>query len=533
MKSKKGYLNFILHAHLPFVRHPEYPRFLEEDWLFEAISETYLPLLRIFYRLREDKVPFRLTFSVSPTLVAMLADSLLQGRYIQHLDRLLELLDKEVDRTADDPDMNKVVKMYLESYLANKHDYFHIFNKNILTGFKDLEKTGHLELITTAATHSFLPCYQEFPTTINAQIQIAIDSHAYHFGKMPNGIWLPECGYYPGLEDVLKDNDLKYFFSSAHGILFAENKPISGVYAPTICKNGTTVFARDIASSKAVWSESEGYPGDVDYRDFYRDIGYDLPLDYISPYIHDNHIRVNTGLKYYRITSKQTDDKKVYIRENAEKKIIEHADNFIYSRKKQFFAVSQKIDQTPFINSPFDAELFGHWWFEGPLWLETVIRKIAQDDDIELMTPSAYLELQKETKFEQIDPVFASWGNNGFSEVWLDGSNDWIYPLIHGAIEKMEDLVERFPNERSLQERILNQAAREILLAEASDWPFIMYMGTTVSYATKRVKEHISNFNRIYNNFCRNEMDTEWITSIEKKNNLFPFIDYRIFAKTK
>lgn len=531
MKNSKGSLCFVLHAHLPFVRHPEYPRFLEEDWLYEGISETYLPLLRMFRRLKADNVPFNLTFSISPTLAAMLSDDLLQERYIQHVDRLLELGEKEIDRTVGEPEVNKLAKMYYELFKSNREDFIGIYKKNILNGFKEFEKSGNLELITTSATHAFLPCYQDFPSAIRSQVQIAVDSHIHHFGKVPSGFWLPECGFYPGVEDYLKESDLNYCFSSAHAVLFAEDKPKAGVYAPVHCKNGTAVFARDIASSKSVWSPIDGYPGDVDYRDFYRDIGYDLPLDYIGPYIHDDKIRVNTGYKYFRITGKNTDDKRTYNVDSAMAKVADHAENFIYNRKKQVNHVSEYMDKHPIVVSPFDAELFGHWWFEGPQWLEAVFRLAAEDEDISLITPSEYLKNEKNP--EQVNPVFSSWGNNGFSEVWLDGSNDWIYPLIHGAMKKMEDLIERFPDETSLKKRILDQAAREILLAQSSDWPFIMYMGTTVSYATKRVKQHIANFNRIYNNLCRSEMDTEWVTSIEKKNNLFPFIDYRMLGKKK
>lgn len=523
-----GSLNLILHAHLPFVRHPEYPRFLEEAWLYEAINETYLPLLRVFNRLSAEKIPFKLSFSLSPTLLAMLSDPLLQNRYVEQVDRLLELTDKEMERTQSDPQLHRVVQLYLDLLLLNKQEFLHLYNKNIVTAFKELEKSGHLELMTTAATHAFLPYYQEFPASVEAQVKTAIDSHYFYFGHAPKGFWLPECGYYPGLEEVLAEHDIRYFISSAHGLLFAENPPSANVYAPVVCKNNVAVFPRDIASSQAVWGEENGYPGDPDYRDFYRDVGFDLPLDYIRPYIEDG-IRVNTGLKYYRVTSKTSDDKKVYDPDAASLKVLEHAKNFIYQRRRQLKAAHEKYGVTPLINAPFDAELFGHWWFEGPQFIEAVIRKIAAEPDIALSTPSDFLETHSD--FEQTDPVFSSWGINGFGEVWLDGSNDWIYLLIHGALEQMQDLAERFPEETGLRERVLNQAAREILLAQASDWPFIMYTGTAVQYATRRVKEHIANFNRIYTNFSHLEMDTEWVTDLEKKDNLFPFIDYRLFRK--
>lgn len=527
--QKKGYLNFVLHAHLPFVRHPEYECFLEENWLFEAISETYLPLLRVFNRLNDDNIPFRITLSISPTLASMLGDELLQNRYIVHLERLIELGEKEVDRTKNDPDFAPVARMYLDLFRQNLTDYTELYRNNILRGFRSLEKEGYLEIITTTATHSFLPLYENYPETIEAQIQTAIIFHGRAFGREPEGFWLPECGYFPGLEKQLKSYNLKYFFTAAHGILFAGEKSPYGVYAPVVTPNGVAAFGRDIPSSHAVWSAEEGYPGDASYREFYRDIGFDLPVDYIGPYIHDGEIRVNTGFKYYSVTGK-TDNKLPYRPSKAAKKAEEHAENFLYNRLKQVDKLATIMDRPPVIVCPYDAELFGHWWFEGPLWLEQLFRKIHQrQDGLELVTPTDYLK-----KFPQNPegtPSFSSWGNNGYSEVWLDGSNDWIYRHIHKAIDRMSELVSRFPDENGLKVRALNQAAREVLLSQASDWPFIIKTGTTVPYAEKRIKEHLYNFTRIYENLSRNTVKTEWLTRIEKRNNVFPDIDYRIFKR--
>ena len=176
--------------------------------------------------------------------------------------------------------------------------------------------------------------------------------------------------------------------------------------------------------------------------------------------------------------------------------------------------------------------LFGHWWFEGPQWLEFLIRKIhSEGENIILATPSDYLSENR--SFHVGTPSFSSWGNNGYAEVWLDGSNDWIYRHVHKAIERMSELVARFPNETGLKQRTLNQAAREVLLSQASDWPFIMKTGTAVQYATRRIKEHLFNFNKIYDGLCRNSVKTEWLTNLEKKDNLFSDIDYRLFASKK
>jgi 1,4-alpha-glucan branching enzyme len=400
--------------------------------------------------------------------------------------------------------------------------------KKILRGFDYYAKKGRLELITTTATHAYLPLYENYPEAIHAQVQLAVQSHAKIFGKSPRGFWLPEFGYYPEVEAFLKEAGVRYFFVSAHGLLFVPERPNYGVYAPLECPNGLAAFGRDLASANAVWSSEEGYPGDPAYREFYRDIGYDLPLDYIGPYVQDGPIRIYTGLKYCAITGK-TDTKKPYNPEAALRKVEEHAENFVYNRVKQVKKLSEFMDRPPVITCPFDAELFGHWWFEGPKWIEMLFRKIRDVEEIEPVFPGDYLKIQPDNQRAQ--PVFSSWGNKGYSEVWLDGSNDWIYRHAHKAIERMSELVERYPNEKGLKGRALNQAAREVLLSQASDWPFIMHTGSTVPYAEKRVKEHIHNFIRIYDALCSGVVSTEWLTKLEKKNTVFPDMDYRIFRK--
>ncbi|TFG64599.1 MAG: DUF1957 domain-containing protein [Spirochaetales bacterium] len=523
----KGYIAFVLHAHLPFVRHPEYEYFLEENWLYEAISETYLPLLRVFRTLDEEQVPYKLTMSISPTLASMLSDELLQNRYLRHLKRLIQLAESECERTANDIHFSPVARMYRDLFTLNLKEFTEVYRKNILRGFKELSKKGRIELITSAATHSYLPLYEKYPEAIFAQLQTAVMTHARTFCEEPAGFWVPECAYSPGLEKHLKIFNFKYFFTAAHGVLFAEEKPKYGVYAPIYCPNGVAAFGRDLASSHAVWSSEEGYPGDFSYRDFYRDLGYDLPLDYIGPYIHENNIRINTGFKYYAITGK-TDVKQPYNIEDAGKKAEEHADNFIYNRLKQVSKLAPLMDRPPLIVSPYDAELFGHWWFEGPLWFEYVLRKLNDvSGDLTMVTASEYLSLYPDN--QKTLPCYSSWGNKGYSEVWLNASNDWIYRHTHKAIERMVELVHRFPDEKGLKKRALNQAAREVLLSQASDWPFIMKTGTTVPYAVKRVKEHVLNFTRIYEELCKNSINTEWLTSVEKRNNIFPDIDYNVF----
>nr|MDA3849864.1 DUF1957 domain-containing protein [Spirochaetaceae bacterium] len=421
-------------------------------------------------------------------------------------------------------------EMYNQHYLFCLDYYENTLNRNLINKFKIFQEKGYLEILTTSATHCFLPHYKEFPQNIDAQIYSALQFHESNFKESPQGFWFPECGYYPGLEKTLKKYGIDYFISSAHGILYADERPKYGLYAPVQCPNGVSAFGRDRASSESIWSSDDGFPSNSVYRDFYRDIGFDLPNDYIGQFIGDGTFRINTGLKYHKITGRDSlENKDLYDIEDGRAQAEIDAESFVANRLRQAETLSQLMDRPPMILCPFDAELFGHWWFEGTMFLEQVIRKIHKQSELHLATPGDYLENYPINQTAQ--PSFASWGERGYGQVWLDGSNDWIYRHTHELIERMSELAERYPDESGLKERTLNQAAREVLLAQASDWPFIIKTGTTVPYATKRLKEHINDFNLIYDTLCRNSVSTEWLTTLEKRNNLFPDLDYRIFKK--
>ena len=239
-----GYFSLILHAHLPFVRHPEYPKFLEEDWLYEAITEVYLPLIFIFQSLHEAGVKPRLAMNVSPPLCEMLADELLQTRYTAHLEQLLELANKELHRTkTESMDFQSVAKMYVDNLSASLDLWNNRYKRNLINAFRELHDEGVIEIITCGATHGFLPLIST-PEARRAQIEVAVANYKKHFGRQPRGIWLPECAYEPGVEDLLKDAGIEYFISDTHAILYGDPRPLYGVHAPIVCPNGVAVFAR-------------------------------------------------------------------------------------------------------------------------------------------------------------------------------------------------------------------------------------------------------------------------------------------------
>lgn len=530
---KKGSLSIILHAHLPYVRHPEHDSFFEENWLFEAITECYIPLIGVLDRLQHDQVPYRLTLSLSPPLITMLCDELLQTRYLRYLHKLLELSEKEIVRTQHQPEFQKLAHYYQQFFKNTLSTYQDQYHGDLLAAFKQHHDHGTLELITCAATHGFLPLLNVSPTAVRNQIEVGIATFKAHLGFAPRGFWLPECAYFPGEEAYLKAAGIDYFFVDAHGILDATQQPINGVYAPLDCGNGVCAFARDPESSRQVWSSQEGYPGDFDYREYYRDIGFDLDFDYIAPYILDGEIRINTGIKYYRVTGHDV-PKALYDPEQALAKARLHAQDFINKRQQQIDQLCLTMDRPPMIVAPYDAELFGHWWFEGPYWLETVLRLASQDDNnVQTQSCGDYLNVQQHHQIAT--PSASTWGDQGYYSYWLNDSNDWIYPFLHKAEADLEKLVSDLNGlaVTPLQTRALNQAARSVLLAQASDWPFIMKAGTTTEYANKRITDHLARFNYLHDSIRKNNINERYLSALEIMDNIFPDLNFRDYLPAK
>jgi 1,4-alpha-glucan branching enzyme len=518
-----GYLSLVLHAHLPFVRHPEHEVFLEEAWLFEAITETYLPLLRIMHGWVRDDMDARLTLTLSPTLCSMLLDPLLQSRYVRHLDGLIALAQKEIHRTHFERPFQHLAQSYHQRFIETR-DFYFACGENLVAVFGKLQQQGKLEIITTAATHALLPMLAAHPSSLRAQIMIARDHYRSCFGCDPRGIWLPECAYAKGVDDILKEANIRWFITEAHGVLHAEPRPRYGMFAPLLTSCGVAAFARDLESSRQVWSRAEGYPGDPRYRDFYRDIGFDLEFDYLKPHLPLPDIRSFTGIKYHRITG-NTSDKQVYDPASALQAAADHAQHFLDARTAQIQTLAGILGRPPLVLAPYDAELFGHWWHEGPEFLDYFVRKACFDQKtFSLITPTDYLHLHPVNQIAQPSP--SSWGEHGHLSTWLNETNQWIYPHLNIAQERMSGLARCLVKPDGLSRRALNQAGRELLLAQASDWPFIMRSGTSPEYARQRITDHLVRFTRLHEQLMGNKVDESWLAQIESRDHIFPELNH-------
>jgi 1,4-alpha-glucan branching enzyme len=521
----QGSLALLLHAHLPWVRHSEHEDFLEEDWLYEAIAECYIPLLKILRRMVADRVPVKLTLTLTPTLCAMLRDPLLKSRAERYLERGVELAAMELDRTARDQALHDVARHYHKAFTEALRFYQKEIRRDIVGAFAELQKDGILEIITCAATHGFLPLMEVVPEAMRAQVLIGRDQHKECFGVDPEGIWLPECGYVPRIDSILQEANLRWFVVDAHGLMYGEPRPRFAIYSPYFTPAGPAVFGRDRESSKQVWSAREGYPGDPAYRDFYRDIGMDLPEDYLHTVLPNLGHRRNTGIKYHRISGSA--NKEVYNRAWAMAAADHHANDFLNARIGQIEHLRKMLPVEPIVLSPFDAELFGHWWYEGPEFLDLFLRKAAYDQKVfRLTTPGMYL---KENPTQQmVSPSPSSWGNKGYWEVWLDQCNSWIYPHLHAAARRMTEAARRHAKTRSaFTDRTLKQLARELLLAQSSDWAFLMKTGTAVEYATRRTHDHLLRFTRLWEMLDSGQHDEALLSACEERDNLFPNVNWK------
>jgi 1,4-alpha-glucan branching enzyme len=526
--TSSGYVAIVLHAHLPFVRHPEHDRFLEEAWLYEAITECYLPLLQVFQGWRRDGIRARVTLTLSPTLCAMLQDGLLRGRYERSLNALIDLAEREVYRTHWEPGLRELAQHYLQTF-QGRRSAWQAAGGDLVAAFGELQAANVIEIITTAATHAVLPLLASHPSSIRGQILAAREDYRRCFGRDPHGFWLPECAYTAAVEPVLQEAGFRWFIVDTHGILHASPRPRYGVFAPVLTRNGLATFGRDLESAKQVWSRQAGYPGDGRYRDFYRDIGFDLEFDYVRAALPSPDRRGFTGIKYHRIASDPQGEKELYRLEDARRASDEHANHFLNARMEQVRQLREIMERPPILICPYDAELFGHWWHEGPQFLDLFVRKAACDQQLfRMITPFEYL---RENPTQQVaTPADSSWGEEGYYRVWLNESNEWILPHLDVAMERMQGLARRFTDPNPLSRRALNQTARELLLAQSSDWPFILRTGTSPAYARQRVTQHILRFIELHEQLTTTMIDETRLSEFEATDNVFPGIDYRYWA---
>ncbi len=519
MKTQ-GQLALVLHAHLPYVRHPEHPHFLEEHWFFSALLECYLPLVQVLRR--HVQGPARLTLSLSPTLLSLWQDPLLQRRFAAHLDRLDQLCQKEMQQ-------HRGVRSHLATWYRNRFQalgefYFQTLGGDLIQAFVQLQEQGVVQLMTTAATHGYLPLLRNHPPMVRAQLRIGRQVFQALTGQPPRGLWLPECGYFPGLESEIRGAGYAYSLLETHGIQQAQPRPPWDVYAP-ILWDGVALFGRDPFSARAVWSRETGYPANPWYREYHRDLGWESRED-LKDYLPEGVAAAPTGIKYHRVTG-ASEPKAFYEPGTARRQARWDARHFL-RQQRELAARFPPGARPPLIVAPYDAELFGHWWFEGPVFLDALLT-LAQESGVQLVTLEDHLDTYGPAS--RCQPAMSSWGEGGDHRRWLRPETGWVYLALDQAAETLESLLPVFGPGRGTarEQRILRQAARTLLLAQSSDWTF--HLGREAGdYASQRLRSLFARFAFLTQALREGWDPGERLEALEQLDALFPQLDLRHFA---
>lgn len=525
-----GYFGLVLHGHMPYVKKSGVWPAGEEN-LFEAMYETYIPMLNALRELKENGIKTAITINITPILAEQLADEYMRQRFIEYMEGIISRAQNDIQRFENHPEKKQIAEFLLANFEKILDSYYHNYYGNILGSFKWLQDEGMIELITCGATHGFLPLF-ESDSGIFSQIQLAVDTHKKYFGKFPRGIWIPECAYRPkkgdrekfreSIDYWLNNSELEYFFVDSHGILDAEildNKNDIGLNTNFgfNLESGVSVFGRNKNTSRQVWDAKIGYPGDNNYREFHK----------------KDH---DSGLHYWRITDKSTgkEDKQLYNIQAAQDKIKSHANHFISIMIDELKEFHIKYKQKGIIISPYDFELYGHWWMEGIGWLKKVFELINKVEEVEMLAIGDYVSAYR-NQFSTIRMEESSWGVGGHFEVWKNPEHGWIWPYINGALKEFEQILKLNPNPNEDEERILKQIGRELLLMEGSDWPFLLYTEQAKEYANQRFHNHHQRFNKlmwIAKDFSdKKRLSMRELEEIESIDSCFPNLNINYFRR--
>lgn len=525
MTAPRGHFLLTLHSHLPLVLgHGRWPH--GSDWLCEVTVGCYLPLIDVFERLAADGRRAQLTIDLSPVLAEQLAHPAygpeIEAFLLQRLDHARENRE-HFEQTGQGPLAD--LTGYWEQTYRRLLDRFRAIDGDVLGAFRRLAEAGAIEVITSAATHGYLPLLGR-EESIALQLRVGVAAHIRHFGTPPTGVWLPECAYRPryewtppagplrgkvrrrrrGVEEFLADCGLRYFVTDAHLLQGGEAVSAYRDYYPALrtvavgadhpayrrdrtpfrpyvvaSRGGAgeaAAFARNPQTTLPVWSREVGYPGDGWYLEF-----------------HKKHFP--GGIRYWRVTDNRSDlsAKQVYEPDAAGARLAVHAAHFTDLIAQTLAGEVERTARPAAACNPFDTELFGHWWYEGPGFVDQVLRRLP-GEGVGVQTLGGYLDAHPPE--EAVTLLEGSWGEGGDHRVWLNRETEWTWDMAYSAEEEFWTMAGSLPWEGDpLRERVMAQLARELLLLQASDWQFLITTWAARNYAENRFTEHYGHFTRL------------------------------------
>ena len=548
---KQGAFTFVLHSHLPYARKSgRWPH--GEEWIHEGAVNTYLPLLSALHDLAAEGVRYRLTISVTPVLVEQLADPDVLNNLDAYISDLCERAASDVARfeRSGEPARAAIAGFLGGRYAWVLDQFRNRFGRDLVGAFRWLQDNGYAELATSAATHGYLPLFER-DSSIFAQVRTGVRTHERHFGRQPASFWLPECAYRPpyltpegvrkpGLEEFLAAQRLQAFFVETHAILgglpvgkaagdaigpYGEipkryTVPLPAATEPTdrttfqpywVSRPEVAAIGRNAVTGLQVWSADHGYPGDFLYREFHKKDG-------------------ESGLHYWRVTGARVDlgQKDLYDPDRAFAQAHQHARHFASLVEEQVRGYRASSGRYGIVSAAYDTELFGHWWFEGVTWLQSVLRELSHSEAVDMTGAAQFV--REHPPEDVVALPEGSWGQHGTHFTWLNADTEWMWPIINGAQRRMEELVARHGRAQGDIAAAMAQLGRELLLLESSDWPFLVTTGQAREYAEQRFRRHVDRFDALAAAVESGSIDRQALDEIAEADNLFPDIDVMDFA---
>ena len=571
MDSPFGAVCLILHGHIPYVLgHSTWPH--GSNMMYEAAADTYIPLLWVIEELASEGIPANITLGLTPIVMEQLADERFKEWFPSYLEHRCWSAIENADefRGRGELHLAWLAERWRDHFAALQDSYLNRYDRDLLGQFRQHQEAGRVEIMCSAATHGYLPLIHE-DASVQAQIQTGVSTYARHMGRVPRAFWLPECAYRPracwasplqgdhetpylrkGIEEFLAENGIDYFIVDDHMASGGDPLPVRVEHEGSVGKAWSHIYRigdyaepkslyrpyfvghnfeshppvaclfRDPGTSQKVWSGTIGYPGDADYLDFHKK---HLPGDH----------------RYWRVSGPEVDlgDKAEYNPDWADGKVRDHAGNFLWTCKETLRNAPHHGGKLPGVIAPFDAELFGHWWFEGPRWLTHVLRWMHHDPELKVMTGSNYV--REEEPNAAVTLPEGSWGQHGGHFVWHNDKTDWIWHDIYEAEKDMQALLwDHGVGHDDPMRDLVKMAARQLLLLQASDWPFLINNGTAEEYSAQRVAHHYGDYKRVADmarRYGRGEYLTDeewsWFGALKDRDRPFEDIDPSVFGEIK
>ena len=538
---------FVLHSHIPYVmHHGQWPH--GEHWLYEAAVETYLPLIQQLERCVADGIRPAITIGLTPVLVEQLESDRFKAGFVDYLETKVTAAEKDISlcEASGETDMAALGRMWMMFYQDALDRFTGSLDGSIVGRFRKLQDTGAIEILTSNATHGYMPLLSR-DDCVSAQVKAGVATYQKYFGRDPQGIWMPECAYRPaghwqnpvfpeqsgwrkGVDDILVENGFQYtmidspLLGNASLMGVYEDKPVEmgelryerTPYVPYRLASGLQLFVRDHITGYQVWSRHQGYPGDGSYLEFHK-------------------MKDTSGIKYWRITGPDAElgDKVVYDPAKAAEMVRKHAAHFAGLVAQLGLNFRNSHGLSSMLVSPFDAELFGHWWFEGPEWMRRMLTEMVTRTDVR---PACCHEMAERGEYADVIRLpEGSWGENADHSVWFNDKTRFIWEALYLLEERFTTVLgqgRHLLQPDSVFHEVMKEAGIALFLAQASDWPFLIHTGGAVDYAeerftghVKQVKDLLDKGETLVGGGTLSDVDRDAIAEMARKNNVFRDLD--------